>query len=51
MTKTIPVKIRIKELAKLWCKWNSKIITGDNFAYKVGNIFIKECLKEWHKND
>jgi len=39
---------KLKELAWLWCKWNRKDISGEDFAYEVGKLYKTEVLEVWN---
>ena len=39
---------KLKELTRLWCKWNRKEITGDKFGYEVGKLYQTETLETWN---
>lgn len=36
-----------KTIAELWCKWNARELTGDEFAYEFGRYFKKEINPIW----
>ena len=36
-----------RNIFQYWCDWNSGKITGDNFAYKFGDVFRKETKLTW----
>ena len=38
---------KIKELAKLWAKWNRGELQGDDFVYRFYQLFQDECRVEW----
>ncbi|KKK92048.1 hypothetical protein LCGC14_2706850 [marine sediment metagenome] len=39
---------KLKELTRLWCKWNRKEITGDTFAIEVEKLYHKEVIDTWN---
>lgn len=39
---------RIKDLSRLWCKWNRREISGQDFALEVGKLFERETLETWN---
>ena len=39
---------KLKELTRLWCKWNRKEISGDDFAFAVDKLYEKENLETWN---
>ncbi len=39
---------RLKELARLWCKWNRHELLGDDFALAVGELYKEETLEIWN---
>ena len=39
---------QLKEMTRLWCKWNRFEITGDYFANEVGKLYNKETLETWN---
>ena len=41
--------IKDKGIGEIWCDWNEKKITGDEFAYEFGKRFEKELLRIWRK--
>ena len=45
------MKTRIDDIAKLWVEWNSRQITAEEFASKVGDfdkgILKRECQRAW----
>ena len=42
---------RFDRLLELWVKWNRREITGDDFAYRFGNIYPSECGRKWRKKE
>jgi len=38
-----------KSIGELWCDWNMKKISGDEFAYQFGVAFQKELKPIWKK--
>ncbi|KKM63464.1 hypothetical protein LCGC14_1511250 [marine sediment metagenome] len=41
-------KQKQKEMTRLWCKWNRKEISGDDFALAVGKLYEAETLVTWN---
>lgn len=39
---------KLKEMTRLWCKWNRKEIDGDDFASAVGKLYKTEILETWN---
>lgn len=39
---------KMKELAWLWCRWNRKELSGEEFAFRVGELYKKEVLEFWN---
>jgi len=40
---------RFQPLWALWCAWNSKAMSGDDFACSVGEMFSEATKREWNK--
>ena len=38
----------LKELTRLWCKWNRREISGDDFVLAFGRLYEKETLETWN---
>ena len=39
---------KLKEMTRLWCKWNRKRITAQDFALAIGKLYKKETLETWN---
>ena len=39
---------KLKEMTRLWCKWNRREISGDEFALAIGKLYEKETLETWN---
>ena len=39
---------KLKEMTRLWCKWNRREMTGDEFAHAVGDLYEEETLETWN---
>jgi len=39
---------KLKEMTRLWCKWNRKEISGNEFALRIGKLYKKEILETWN---
>ena len=40
---------KIKQLAKICCRWNAKEIDPTPAMVEIWDLFVKECLVEWNK--
>ena len=38
---------KFRKMSELWCLWNAREITGDEFAYEFWKIFKKEVTIVW----
>lgn len=45
------MKSKLQRIVKEWIQWNKKNMTGNEFAYRFGRIFKKECMSEWNKKE
>ena len=41
-------KQKSRELGRLWCKWNRKEISGDDFAEAFFKLYKKDVLEIWN---
>lgn len=39
---------KLKELTRLWCKWNRKEMNSDDFCHAIGKLYHKETLETWN---
>ena len=39
---------KLKELTRLWCKWNKHEMTGDEVCLAIGILYHKETLETWN---
>ena len=39
---------KLKEMTRLWCKWNRKEISADDFCLAVEKIYHEEILQTWN---
>ena len=46
----IEIESRYKPLWALWCAWNSKAMSGDDFADEVGKMFPRATNNAWQKS-
>ncbi len=45
----IEIRYRFQSLMVLWCSWNGKALSGDDFADEFGKLFRNETNKEWER--
>jgi len=45
------VDSKLQKIVKEWVQWNKNNITGNEFAYRFGKTFRKECMAEWNKKE
>lgn len=48
---SIEISARFRPLLVKWCKWNSKTITGDDFARLFSKVFTIETLQAWNQTE
>lgn len=39
---------KLKEMTRLWCKWNRWELSGDELGCAIGKLYDKETLKTWN---
>ena len=43
------LKLRTAKLAKLWCDWNNRKITGNEAMGEIQKLFPRTIMWEWRK--
>ena len=41
-------KQKVKEVTRLWCKWNRREMTAKELVYKIEELLKEEVLETWN---